>query len=211
MHLALADDPADVLTADLARRQADEARTALADTIDLVEGHDADSHALLVRHRGEIEAVLARLDTAAGTPVLPLHGDLHVGQVLRDADGRHAIVDFDGNPTLPADLRAAPAPAAQDVATMLVSLENVEHVVRHYAPEVTDEAGLSWTQGEQRRFVDGYRRALGERSDLYDETLVPAYEWEQVCREFLYALRHDLLEWLYVPAAAVRRRLAQEA
>ena len=210
MHLALADDPPAQLPADLARRQAAEARAALDLTVRLVADHDPASHVLLVEHRDRIEAALAALD-AAGTPALPRHGDLHVGQVLRSADGRYAVVDFDGNPTLPPDLRAAPAPAAADVATMLVSLENVEHVVRHYAPEVTDEAGLAWTAAEQRRFLDGYRRALGTRGVLYDEALVPAYEWEQVCREFLYAIRHDFLEWLYVPAAAVRRRLAPEA
>ncbi len=211
MHLAFADDPAAPLPADLARRQAAEARAALDLTVRLVADHDPVSHALLTEHREQIEAALAPLDDAAGTPVLPLHGDLHVGQVLRDTEGSYAVVDFDGNPTLPPDLRAAPGPAAVDVATMLVSLENVEHVVRHHAPEVTYEAGLAWTTAEQRRFLNGYRNALGPRADLYDDTLVPAYEWEQVCREFLYAIRHDFLEWLYVPAAAVRRRLAPEA
>jgi predicted trehalose synthase len=92
-----------------------------------------------------------------------------------------------------------------------VSLENVEHVVRHYAPDLTQEAGLAWTTGEQAGFLEGYRTALGARGDLFDPGLVPAYAWEQVCREFLYAIRHDLLEWLYVPAAAVSRRLAPEA
>jgi maltokinase len=211
MHLALADDPAPALGADLARRQAEQAREALDDTVRLLADHDPASHALLVEHRPDIESVLALLDHAAGAPALPLHGDLHVGQVLRGTDGRYAVVDFDGNPTLPPDLRAAAAPAAADVATMLVSLENVEHVVRHYAPDLAEEAGLAWTTREQREFLDGYRRALGARDDLFDEALVPAYEWEQVCREFLYAIRHDLLEWLYVPAAAVRRRLAPEA
>ena len=39
---------------------------------------------------------------------------------------------------------------------------------------------------------------------------MPAYEWEQVCREVVYAGQHQFLEWLYVPAAALRRRLAPE-
>jgi maltokinase len=210
LHLALSDDPVRTLDADQARWQAAEARAALADTVGLLRTHDAASHALIEARRADVEVVLAVLDDAAGTPVIAVHGDLHVGQVLRDTSGHHAVVDFDGNPTVPPDLRAAPAPAASDVASMLVSLENVEHVVRRYAPEVTQEAGLTWTREQQARIVDAYRRALGDRADLYDEALVPAYEWEQVCREFLYAIRHDLLEWLYVPAAAVRRRLAPE-
>jgi maltokinase len=211
MHLALADDPPEKMTGDFARRLADEALGALDLAIRLTAEHDPASHALLNAHRPRIEVVLARLSDLAGTPVLPVHGDLHVGQVLRDAQGHYAVVDFDGNPTVRPDVRAASAPPARDVAQMLVSIENVEHVVRRYAPDLPDDAGLAWTLGEQTAFVEGYRRALGVRGDLYDEALVPAYGWEQVCRELVYAIRHDLLEWLYVPAALLRRRLAPES
>ena len=51
--------------------------------------------------RNEIEAILGRLGTLAGTPVIEGHGDLHVGQVLR-SDGRFVVTDFDGNPVLAA-------------------------------------------------------------------------------------------------------------
>jgi maltokinase len=211
MHLALADSPPERLTADLAQRYADEALAALDLAVRLAEARDPDSFALLSGHRPEIERLLAGLADAAGTLVLPVHGDLHVGQLLRGADGHYAVVDFDGNPTLPADLRAAPAPAAHDVAQLRVSIENVEHVVRHYAPDLSDEAGRAWTRREQSAFADAYRRALGAGGDLFDQSLLPAYEWEQVCREIVYAGQHEFLDWLYVPAAAVRRRLAREA
>lgn len=207
MHLALAHDPPDRMSPDLARRYADEALATLERAVRMVERYDPDSFVLLSAHRAEIEVVLAGLADTAGKPVLPVHGDLHVGQVLRDGDGRYAVVDFDGNPTLPPDLRAAPAPAARDVAEMLASLENVEHVVRHYAPDLPDDAGLAWTAGEQSAFLRGYRRALGSRADLYDEALVRAYDWEQVCREIVYAGEREFLEWFYVPAAQLRRRL----
>ncbi len=210
MHLALADTRPERMSADLAQRHAHEALAALDLALRLLEAHDPESFALLSGHRHTIEAVLAGLAGAAGTLVLPVHGDLHVGQVLRDARGHYAVIDFDGNPTVPADLRAASAPAARDLAQMLVSIENVEHVVRHYAPDVPDQAGLVWTTGEQQAFVAGYRRALDGHDDLFEEDLVPAYEWEQVCREVVYAGQHQFLEWLYVPAAALRRRLAPE-
>jgi maltokinase len=207
LHLALADDPPDRMTAELAQRHADEALAALDVALRVLERHDRHSFALLSGHRSTLEALLARLADTAGSLVLPIHGDLHVGQVLRDADGRYAVVDFDGNPTVSADVRAAPAPAARDVAQMVVSIENVEHVVRHHAPEVADEAGLAWTVGEQQAFVRAYRRALDGHDDLFEEDLLTAYEWEQICREIVYAGEHDFLDWLYVPAAALRRRL----
>jgi maltokinase len=208
MHLALAEDPPARMTTELARRHADEAIAALDRAAQLLERHDPESYGLLWDHRTEVQEALSGLADAAGASVLPVHGDLHVGQVLRSGDGRFAVVDFDGNPTSPPDLRAAPAPAARDVAQMLASVENVEHVVRHYAPDLPDADGRAWTAGEQAAFLDGYRRALGSRGDLFDEALLPAYDWEQVCREIVYAGERDFAEWFYVPAAQLRRRLA---
>ncbi len=213
MHLALADDPPARLTPALARQHADEAIDALDRAVRSTARHDPDSHALLVEHRPRIEEILTGLAEAAGAVVLPVHGDLHVGQVLRGPAG-YAVVDFDGNPTRTPALRAEDAPAALDVACMLVSLENVSHVARHAAahlsgPEAAalDWTALAWTGHAQGVFLSGYRRALGDRPDLFDPALVPAYAWEQVCREIVYAAEHDLLEWLYVPAASLRRRL----
>jgi predicted trehalose synthase len=99
---------------------------------------------------------------------------------------------------------------------MLISLENVSHVARHGAPVVEggadaaslDWTALAWTSHAQGLFLSGYRRALADRQDLFDPGLVPAYAWEQLCREFVYAAQH-LPEWLYVPAASLRRRLEQ--
>lgn len=214
LHLALADDPPATLTPALAREHAHEALGALDLAVRLTEQHDPGSHVLLVTHRDRIEAVLAGLAEAAGAAVLPVHGDLHVGQVLRDRRGGYWVIDFDGNPTRTPALRAADAPGALDVAGMLVCLENVGHVARNGAaapdpdPDL-DRAVLAWTSQAQAGFLDGYREALGGRLELYDESLVPAYAWEQLCREFVYAAIH-LPGWLYVPAASLRRRLAEE-
>ena len=211
LHLALAGQPPARLSAALAREHAAEALGALDHAVRLTERHDPDSHALLVAHRPRIEEALSALAGAAGATVLPVHGDLHVGQVLREPDGAYAVIDFDGNPTRSPALRAADAPAALDVAGMLVCLENVGHVARHAAgaDAALDWATLAWTSHAQARFLSGYREALGDHLDLYDESLVPAYAWEQLCREFVYAAIH-LPAWLYVPAASLRRRVAEE-
>ncbi len=214
MHLALADDPAETTSADLATAQAADARAALDEAVRLTTAFDPTSHALLVAHRDRIESDLGALDSLAGRPAVPIHGDLHVGQVLRTPDGALHVVDFDGNPTRPAALRAAPGPVARDVAGMLVSLENVAHVARHHAGEVADPAALAWaarawTGHAQGRFLAAYTESLGDRRDLYDAALVPAFVWEQVCREFVYAARH-LPRWGYVPAAALRDRTRED-
>ena len=110
-----------------------------------------------------------------------------MGQVLRTPDGSLHVIDFDGNPTRPAMLRAAASSVARDIAGMLMALENVAHVVRHHAPEVDPAAAEAWTLEVQDEFSAAYVEALGDRRDLFDEALLPAFEWEQLCREFVYA------------------------
>jgi maltokinase len=132
------------------------------------------------------------------------HGDYHVGQVLRDPGGRLWVIDFDGNPVLPAEERAAPRPTAYDVAGMLLSLENVGHVVRHHAQrqgvDLPDERVAAWTERVQDELLGAYRAA-----GVLDESLLAPYVDEQIRRELDYAEAH-LPRWRYVPEAALARR-----
>jgi maltokinase len=204
MHLALAVDPAERLSPELASAQAADARSALDEAVRLTSASDPETHRLLVAARGRIESDLAGLDRLGGSPALPVHGDFHVGQVLRTPDGALHVVDFDGNPTRPAELRAAPSAAARDVAGMVMALENVGHLVRERAPEVDPAAVDGWVREAQDQFVAAYVEGLGERRDLFDEALLPAFEWEQLCREIVYAARH-LPTW-FAPRLALARR-----
>jgi len=150
---------------------------------------------------GELTATM-HLALADDAGTVAVHGDFHVGQVLRDRDGRLFVIDFDGNPTLTPDERTAHRPAAYDVAGMLLSLENVGHVVRHHDPRVSDAAVTAWTDEVQAQFLTAYRRRAGH---LLDESLLPSYVDDQIQRELDYADNH-LPRWRYVPQAALRRR-----
>ncbi|MFN8195984.1 MAG: hypothetical protein U0R80_17110 [Nocardioidaceae bacterium] len=143
---------------------------------------------------------LALADTPAG-PVAD-HGDLHVGQVLRTPAGDLFVIDFDGNPTLPPSERVRHRPAAYDVAGMLVSLENVGHVVAHHDPQVAEADVVAWTGAVQAEFLDAYRATA---RGLLDETLLDPFMMDQIHRELAYADSH-LPRWRYVPEAALRRR-----
>lgn len=150
---------------------------------------------------GDLTAAM-HLALADGTGTVAVHGDFHVGQLLREGSGRLLVIDFDGNPVLSPEERTAHRPAAYDVAGMLVSLENVGHVVSHYAPQVCDASVLAWTEQVQADFLGAYRRTAGH---LLDESLIPSYIDEQIQRELDYADNH-LPRWRYVPEAALRRR-----
>lgn len=151
---------------------------------------------------GRVTATLHRALADGPDGPVAVHGDYHVGQVLRGADDRLYVVDLDGNPTLSPAERVAHRPAAYDVAGMLLSLENVGHVVRRYDPQVPDADVLAWTEAVQSDFLDAYRAGAGA---LLDETLLAPYAEEQIQRELAYAAAH-LPAWRYVPEAALRRR-----
>lgn len=143
------------------------------------------------------------LRTAAGTTVQRVHGDLHVGQVLR-WDGGYAVSDFDGNPVLPAAERDLPQPPARDVAGMLRAIDHVGRIVDRVTEHGHAADVRAWAADARAAFLAAYRAAVGAagRADLLDERLLPAMEVEQECRELVYAARH-LPRWTYVPDAAL--------
>jgi maltokinase len=135
------------------------------------------------------------------TPVQPVHGDLHVGQVLR-WEGGYAVNDFDGNPVLRPEERLAPQPTARDVAGMLQSLDHVGRVALRHAPDADADLVAAWIVEARARFLAAYRTTLGDRTDRLDERLLEPFAVEQECREYVYAARH-LPRWVYVPDAAM--------
>ena len=78
-------------------------------------------------------AAIASLAPVERTTVMRIHGDLHVGQVLRGRDGSLSVNDFDGNPL--ASDRMAPDAPARDVASMTCAIDHVGRVVARRHPE----------------------------------------------------------------------------
>lgn len=148
--------------------------------------------------------VMEQTARIAHTPVMRVHGDLHVGQVLRGPMG-YAINDFDGNPVLSVTERQEPQPAARDVAGMLQSLDHVGRIVTHRKGGVMAESVDAWILTAQAAFMGTYRVGLQDRGilDLLDERLLLAFQVEQECREVIFAERH-LPRWRYVPDAAMQ-------
>ena len=150
-----------------------------------------------------IRAALETLVHVDRTGVMPIHGDLHVGQVLRSSAGYY-VNDFDGNPILdPAD-RGRPQPPARDVAGMLQSLDHVGRVVLRRVDGVDPRRIVDWIPKAQDAFLAVYRERLaaGGCRQLLDDRLLVAFRVEQELRELQYAELH-LPRWRYVPDAAL--------
>ena len=161
------------------------------------------------RQRADLarQVVTAGLDAAVGTQLTRVHGDLHVGQVLR-WDGGYAVSDFDGNPVLPAAERDLPQPPARDGAGMLRALDHVGRIVDRRTGGESAERVRGWSARAREAFLAAYdtaTRAAGH-GDLLDARLLPAFEVEQECRELVYAARH-LPRWTYVPDTALTELL----
>ncbi|GGT06375.1 hypothetical protein GCM10010156_74810 [Planobispora rosea] len=202
LHLALA-TPSAVFPDPVRPSPADppwfaRAEAALREALELTGGEDgrwlaAHAHLLTERFR-----VLADHDA---TPLIRIHGDLHVGQILRWRDG-YAVIDFDGNPTVSdTDLFQ---PAARDLAQLSTSLEHAGQVAvrrRGADPAATGE----WAADATRSLKEAYTRRLREHGHghLLHDGLLDAFAVEQECRELLYAARH-LPRWRYAPMGVLR-------
>jgi len=141
-------------------------------------------------------AMRAVLDGVTGRSVAiqPVHGDLHVGQVL-EWSGGHAVIDFDGNPTLSEPANAVRQPRERDVAQLTTSLDHVGRVVE----ERGEGDRSAWIAAARAGFLGGVGAF-----DLHEQ-LLAAFEVEQECRELVYAARF-LPRWRYAPMATLRAR-----
>jgi len=145
---------------------------------------------------------LQALRQATGTALIWIHGDLHVGQILRsDVTGELHVIDFDGNPVLSLEERLSAQPAAVDVAGMLCSIDHVGRVVMYRTPEFDPTIVRQWMSRAENCFLQAYQSTLPDRT-LLDTTLIPALRVQQEAREYLYAAGH-LPHWRYVPDSAL--------
>jgi maltokinase len=147
-------------------------------------------------------------DAVDETPVLRIHGDLHVGQVLRSGEG-YAVSDLDGNPLAPPVERVRPDAAARDVASMARAIDHVGRVAQRRRPERDGEVE-GWIAEARGGFLEAYRVGLGPEAHLFDERLLFPFEVAQECHEHVYAARY-LPRWSYVPDRALPALLEASA
>ncbi len=176
---------------------------------------DVDSAPISAALATRAHELVGSIASSAGTSVIEIHGDLHIGQVLCSGSSGYYVIDFDGNPVLsPAD-RMLLQPVARDVAGMLASLDHVGRVVLHRTDDLDDtEQGrvLDWIDRAQAEFLAEYRRTLDAAGslELLDDRLIVPFQVQQECREYAYATRY-LPHWLFVPDAALPALIDRES
>lgn len=183
-------------------------RAAVATLDDALELTDGDVHARLRAQEERARAVLDGFAAVQTTPVTRIHGDLHVGQILRVPDGSMFVSDLDGDPVAPVQERIAPGSPARDVASMACALDHAGRVVVRRHPETRD-AIEAWIPRARRAFLAAHREALAADPSLFDERLLHPFAVAQEAHEFVYAARFQP-GWTGVPDAALPAVLAWE-
>lgn len=137
---------------------------------------------------------------AAQREVWPLlqriHGDLHLGQILRSPDARWVFVDFEGEPLRLMAERNRPEPALRDVAGMLRSFD--------YAA-AAGEPAARWSTDCRAAFLDGYA-SVSISNPRTHQVLLDALELDKAVYEVSYEARNRP-GWLHIPLGGVSRIL----
>lgn len=119
-----------------------------------------------------------------------VHGDLHLGQVLRTPE-RYVLIDFEGEPARPLAERRQPDAAVRDVAGLVRSLDYAEHCV--------DNAPEGWAAAATDALLKGYGVDP-------EDSFLTAYVLDKALYEVAYEI-DNRPDWAHIPRAAVEKAL----
>ncbi|HEV2369707.1 MAG TPA: phosphotransferase [Acidimicrobiales bacterium] len=182
----------------------------------------ADALGLEVGQRRAVDEVVGRVRRLAETgtigPSIRVHGDYHLGQIMRTDNGWY-VLDFEGEPARSLEERRLPWPALKDVAGMLRSFDYAAGVgLTERMPSERDgltARGHSWAESNRAAFLHGYAAVEGIGALLPEgdpdsratAKLTSYFELDKALYELAYERSHRP-DWEWIPAGAIEALLA---
>ncbi|GAA4127707.1 maltokinase N-terminal cap-like domain-containing protein [Actinomadura keratinilytica] len=161
----------------------------------------------LAEHETAIREAFDELARLRTPPVFQrVHGDYHLGQVMRTDTG-WIVLDFEGEPARTPGERRAVAHPLRDVAGMLRSFEYAARFLIADQSLPTDAAlsletrAHAWAERNRGAFCRGYADA-GGLDPAEHAVLVRAFEFDKAVYEIRYEARNRP-SWLPVPLRAL--------
>ena len=166
------------------------------------------------------EALIAKLPALAqavdGQKLTRIHGDMHLGQILV-CNGDVSIIDFEGEPAKPVEVRRGKDHPLRDVAGMIRSFNYAAAVVArrsqashaHLSDKQVSEFLESFVERATEAFLAGYREA-GKASAVQPgvtihEELLDLFLIEKAAYEVVYEAANRPT-WIDVPLHGLARR-----
>jgi len=205
MHAALVSDPAALdfpsrpATRDELAAWGSAAELQLSTALGVL---DAANRPRLAGLASRIKAGLAAIEEARAARVSRIHGDYHLGQLLRTQDG-FTVIDFEGEPARTLSERRAPASPLRDLAGMLRSLDYAAHAA--IAGDRAPDERSDWLAAARAAFVEGYGGVSPEEAPL-----LAAFELEKACYEVAYEA-NNRPDWTWLPLGALERLISGQA
>jgi maltokinase len=159
---------------------------------------------MLGEHEPTLRAAFDAVRDLRAPLVQQIHGDLHLGQVLRATTG-WVLIDFEGEPAAALAQRQQPRTPLRDVAAMLRSFD---YAAFHLVAGGGDDRQLltraaEWSDRNRTAFCDGYAETGTDPRE--HQVLLRALELDKAVYEVRYE-HHNRPDWLPIPLAAINRR-----
>ena len=218
----------DAATPDDAERWAERARRSVRDALSLLAAalgrrdfpteHAAQAHALVQRrdhYLGWIDELLDELGDDLGM-IARVHGDYHLGQVLRTQAGDFMVIDFEGEPSRPLDERREKTSPLRDVAGMLRSFAYAAATLATTAGASLDVRtrelrAARWERDVRAAYLAGYLESADDddsaiipESEEHVRQLLTLFETEKAFYELGYEL-NNRPSWAWIPMRGIAK------
>ena len=169
---------------------------------------DVAGRDLLAAASGLLERLASVTDPG---PFLRVHGDYHLGQVMRTDSGWY-VLDFEGEPAKVLSERTEHSSPLKDVSSMLRSFHYATRHALGERPagevEQIEPLALAWENHNRQAFLEGYARTRGidGLTPPAEESaaVLIAYEVDKALYELDYERAHRP-EWVAIPLDALDR------